>query len=127
MLTGCLGAGRVAAGVRVPGRRPLGLGSLPDCGGLWRPVAADWDALRNLCRLGGPQIIRSSDAGIIGWSDLAGDHRMVRSGRGWLVRMMKDERLKRMIGRNSHTLELGELGGLADGVVADVAMQLSQP
>ena len=84
-------------------------------GGLWRPAAADWDALRNL----------SSDHRMLGcW-----DHRMVRSSDvrsqvivcwGLLARagwMMKDEglrewRIERMIGMKSRTLELRELGGL---------------
>ena len=64
-------------------------------------MAADWDALRNLRRMGGLQIFRTSDAGIIGWSHL-GDHQWsnLRSSAVWLC--WADW---------SHTLELGELGG----------------
>ena len=42
-------------------------------GGLWRAVAADWDALRNLCRLGWDhRMVRSSDvrSQVIGCSAL---------------------------------------------------------
>ena len=49
---------------------------------VWQPVAADWDALRNLCRLGG---LRASDHRMVGSSD---DHHQLIgfAGRGWLVR-----------------------------------------
>ena len=69
------------------------------CGNLWRPVATDGGALRNLCRLRGPQIIRSSDAGIVGLSGL-GVHQWsdLRSSNVWLCcqglagQMVDDER-----------------------------------
>ena len=76
-LLGCRHAGCWSQSARqeaAAARRFAGLWQrVAPCGGLWQPVATDWVALRNLCRLGGPRIIRSSDAGIIGWSDLA-DH-----------------------------------------------------
>ena len=72
------------------------------CGGLWRPVAANGsplDAPKKPLQAGRPQIIRSSDAGIIGWSDL-GDHQWsdLRSSAVWLCcqgltgQMVDDER-----------------------------------
>ena len=62
--------------------------SLTSCGGLWRPVApfgGPLDAPKKSLQAGRPQIIRSSDAGIIGWSDL-GDHQWsdLRSSAVWL-------------------------------------------
>ena len=77
-------------------------------------IGSPLDVPKKPLQAGRPQIIRSSDGGIIGSSD--DHHQLIGSvGRGWLVRwwMMKGMMMKRMIGRNSHTLELGELGGLA--------------
>ena len=56
------------------------------CGALWRAVAADWMPLKKPLQAGRPQIIRSSDAGIIGWSDV-GDHQWsdLRSSSVWLA------------------------------------------
>ena len=85
---------------------------MADCGGLWQSVAADWDALRTLCRLGASnhRILGSSDDQILGIiSGQISDHQLFGSAaRGCLVRWWV---MKEIIGRNSHTLELGELGG----------------
>ena len=55
------------------------------CDALWQPVPADWMPLKKPLQAGRPQIIRSSDAGIIEWSDLE-DHQWshLRSSAVWL-------------------------------------------
>ena len=57
--------------------------SFPGCGGLWRRTAGDWDALRNFA-----SYLRSADAGIIRWSD----HQMsdLRSSIVWLCWQVLD-------------------------------------
>ena len=76
--------------------------SLTSCGALWHPVApfgGPLDAPKKPLQAGRPQIIRSSDVGIIGWSDL-GDHQWsnLRSSAVWLCcqrltgQMVDDER-----------------------------------
>ena len=76
MLIGCSAAGRLAAAARVPGERPLdGPQGLAACGILWRAVAADWDAPRHLCRLGGPQGTRFGGL----WQPVAADWDALRN------------------------------------------------